>query len=225
MDNIELIIFDLDGTMYDLSDVVEMNYEIQKKFLAMYKKMSDEDIRDLFKKNDIFSYKTKNAKSATELFLKMGINRKEWNNYREAHFDVCKIRKEKAVDISIIKQYCQIAPLVLLSSNSYNNIVKVLKWLGITDKCFKEIICCDRCKNLNDFNKKSEIMEITQKYNIEYSKILSIGDRYNTDILPLIEIGGKGILVSHPSDLNNVLAYLNGDNEALEERKIFCSYN
>lgn len=71
-----IIIFDMDGTLYDLDDVVSMNYDMQVKFLSMKRNMSREETVSYLAENRIFPTITKESKSATELFLQIGLDKK-----------------------------------------------------------------------------------------------------------------------------------------------------
>ena len=127
MNEIKLIVFDLDGTLYNLDDVVAMNYKMQLDFYASYSGKSKEEVILIFEENNIFPIMTEKSKSATEFFVRTGIPAREWNSYRENNFDVTGINKDTAANSKLIKQFSQLASLVLLSSNSKLNIEKVLK--------------------------------------------------------------------------------------------------
>lgn len=220
---IELIIFDMDGTLYDLNDVLSMNYYMQIGFFSRKTNMEAEDVIRLFNKNGIFPYICKESKSATEFFSSNGLSKKEWNNFRESHFDMGKIDVTKAVDSSCIVNNTQRHKLVLLTSNSYKNVVKILERLSIPLSSFTEIVTSDVCYNLPNFNKKDAMRLISSKYGIPFSSILSIGDRYSTDIAPMLELGGHGALLKKPQWMQHLLDDIN--NDALCSNKYYEYYS
>ncbi|MBO5553207.1 MAG: hypothetical protein J5937_03280, partial [Paludibacteraceae bacterium] len=130
----KLIIFDLDGTLYDLKDVHEANYVLQVQFLQHQLGMSDSEAVSMLEKNGVYPVISDHSKSATELFARLGLDMNEWIHYREANFDVTKIDKSKAVSNSAIEKFAELCPLVLLSSNTYENILKVLDYVEIDSK-------------------------------------------------------------------------------------------
>lgn len=203
-----IIIFDMDGTLYDLDDVVSMNYEMQVEFLSMKKNMSREEAVSYLAENSIFSIITKESKSATEFFLQIGFDKKEWTEYREKHFDVSKIKKEKALDDATIRRFVNYGTLVLLTSNSYANIQRILDYLEISLDNFTEVICSDHFPYSEQFQKKLAMHYLAEKYQIPFSSLLSIGDRFSTDIQPIIDLGGKGVLIKKPSNLKILLSDL-----------------
>jgi FMN phosphatase YigB (HAD superfamily) len=212
MREIKLIIFDLDGTLYDLNDVIQMNYQMQVSFFSEITNISIEDSQKILKDNDIFPTISKLSKSATEFFFRYGISKEVWTRFREEHFDVTKINKTKAVKQEWLKEFSFLYPCVLLSSNSIKNIHQILLHIGISEDIFSTIICSDNFCDINFFNKKTAINHISELFCVESSNILSIGDRYKTDIQPIIELGGYGVQVSAPDSLQFLLADLKEDN-------------
>lgn len=202
----KVIIFDMDGTLYNIDDVIGMNYNIQVQFLKEHLEMDAQSINRLFVDNDIYSYKSNKAKSCTELFLKMGIRRDEWSKYRETYFDCTVINRVVCVNNELIGRFREQGDLVLLSSNSIHNILSILKHLGIDRKKFSDIVCLDYNKCKTEFNKKEAMAIICNEYMISPENMWSIGDRLQTDIIPVIENGGNGILISCPDALSKVVA-------------------
>lgn len=208
MNAYKIIIFDLDGTLYDLNDVVSMNYDIQFKFLKQNTSLNNDEISNLFQSNNIYKEKRISSKSCTELFIRMGFDKNKWNKFREANFNVNHINinncvKEESI-IDLKKQYS----VILLSSNSINNINRILKHININSQLFNEIICSDCNALKNNFNKKDAMEYIEHKYKCETCNMLSIGDRYETDIKPCISIGGDGILIKKPTNIVKIISDL-----------------
>ncbi len=198
MNNLNLIIFDLDGTLYYLEDVIGMNYQMQLDFYASYTGKSKVDSELTFEQNGIYPIVNEKSRSATEFFSKSGIPAKEWNSYRERHFDVMAIHADSAVKCDVVQSLSRICPLVILSSNSSGNIYQILNHINIPVLYFEEIICSDNQYGLGAFRKKEEMRLLTNRRNIPAESVLSIGDRYKTDIEPMLELGGRGILVNGP---------------------------
>lgn len=208
MNDIKVIIFDLDGTLYNLNNVVSMNYRMQVDFYSAYTGSTNEETVSVFEKNNIYPVMNGESKSATEFFLRTGISSEEWNTYRDKHFRVNAINKDTAVDSKLMEQFYELGKLVLLSSNSLNNIYKILNHISISKRFFSEIVCSDNKQGEGSFNKKEEMKLIAKSFHVSPKEMISIGDRYKTDIEPMLELGGKGVLIDNPSDLIKVYTAL-----------------
>lgn len=204
MNDLKLIIFDMDGTLYELNDVIKMNFQIQLDFYSKYTGKNKEEVLLIFRQNNIYPALCEKSKSATEFFLQMGVDLGEWNKYRETHFDVSRINIENAVQPELMKKFNKKFHLVLLSSNSKNNVQKILKHINIPTTLFDEIICSDNKYDVGPFKKINEMRLLAKKRGIPIESLLSIGDRFKTDVEPLIKLGGMGIVISGPQDLFDV---------------------
>lgn len=200
----QLIFFDLDGTLYDLDDVIESVYQNQVVFLSNYLKKPRSEIQKMFSKNHIFPYKSAHAASATVLFEKIGVDKEAWKDYRETHFDVDAIQTQKAVTNDLVERFSKLAKLVLLSSNTYHTVIMVLSRLQIHSSLFSYIIASDHRNSSGVFSKTREMEEMITRFGFEGSDVLSIGDRFQTDIQPVLMVGGDGILVDGPGSVKNV---------------------
>ena len=223
----KVIIFDLDGTLYDLNDVIASVYKIQVDFLSDYFRKTKSEIQDFFSGNQIYPYKSSNSASATELFEKIGINPQVWKSYREAHFDLSAISLKYAVSESLLVRFSKYADLVLLSSNTYQTILKILKKLKINPALFCSIISSDHRSSIGSFNKTNELKTIVNRHCLSGKDILSIGDRFKTDIQPALAVGGDGVLVNGPSAVETVYTDFSENN--LQTRagiyQFFCEEN
>ncbi len=197
-----LIIFDMDGTLYDLGDVMDSVYETQVTFLQDRKGWSRSMAIQFMSENDVEPRVTKNSKSATELFIRLGFGRKEWTEYRQKRFPIEKIAPEKAVSASLLERFARLGDTMLLTSNTRQVCEGILSKIGLAASPFRKIVCSDAAEVETPFNKFQEMGKLIQGKN--YESILSIGDRYQTDIEPVLRLGGCGCLVRGPGSLGTV---------------------
>lgn len=221
-ESVQLIILDLDGTLYDINDVIQSVYQTQVMFLCSKLHKSENEVVTFLSQQKIYPYVSKDSRSATELFESLGIDKKEWKEYRNEHFEVDFIQKEKAVKKEIINRLTSKRITILLSSNTISTIEKILTRLCISKDLFSEIVCSDRFPVNRPFNKKEAINYLSSKYKIPCSSMLSIGDRYQTDIVPMLELGGKGVLLKSPTFLGKVITELESNNLESCQEYDFC---
>ncbi len=222
-ENVQLIILDLDGTLYDINDVIRSVYQTQVMFLCSKLNKSDNDVVSFLSQNKIYPYVSKDSKSATELFASLGIDKNEWTDYRNENFKVDYIQKEKAVKKDVIQRLTNARRTILLSSNTIVTIEKILTHLSVPKDLFSEIVCSDRFPVDQPFNKKEAINYLSSKYKIPYSSMLSIGDRYQTDLVPMLELGGKGVLLKAPTFLDKVITDIESNNLVSCQEYDFCN--
>lgn len=218
----KLIIFDLDGTLYNLDDVVPMYYSMEVDFVMKYYDISTYEAEELLNKNGILPYRTENAKSATDFFINSGIPLNCWTKYREDNFNPDCINSDNAAKTEDIRIYSEFANLILMSSNTFKNICKILEKIKIDKNIFDEIVCSDQSPCSEKFSKKESMEKIIKKYNFDVLDTFSIGDRFNTDIDPMLKLGGNGILIKNPLFLKDLAAdFQSGLLDNSEKYKIY----
>ena len=122
---------------------------------------------------------------------------------------------------SEIKRISTIAPLVLVSSNTDRIIRQTLNHIHIDSNLFSNIISSDTDLISGSFSKEKVFEKL-----IKGKHPISIGDRYQTDILPMLKLGGDGILVAGPHELGKVYHALKSNNlEQIEKYYKGSDYN
>lgn len=193
----DFIFLDLDGTLYDIQDVLSAVYKLEVAFLGEKLHISSVQATKMLNENHIFPYMCKESRSATAYFAEIGLDTKQWKKIREASFDTTKIDKRKAACAADLEKLSQSAPLILISSNTKNNIVNTLRHIEINPSLFVSIVSSDSLHSSTPFSKKDCFCQYT-------GRLLSIGDRFETDIQPMLECGGDGMLVDGPAAISQI---------------------
>lgn len=207
----KLVIFDLDGTLYDLDDIIKVYYSMEIDFLMKYYSWEREEAEKFLADNGVLDHKDPAAHSATDLFIASGIPEATWTGYREKFFHAETIRREKAADTETVRAFSESAKIILLSSNTRKNIDIILDAAGIDGNVFDGIYCSDRSPCKGRFSKRETMAWLVREEGIDPSGMLSVGDRYNTDIVPALECGGHGAELLSPSYLGKLLSDLKDD--------------
>jgi len=207
--DIKIIVFDLDGTLYDLRDVYPMQYAMQIEYLCTFLGIEEDEAIEMLNQQGISDEPSPDSASATALFYAIGIDNSDWNRYREKNFDINEILRTRAADPAILEEFATIAKLVLLTRTGYKIIYEILEHLNIRRNLFDLIICPETEGFAQDvFSKTEAFRHIAKHYGVGYDGILSIGDRYHVDIEPLERLGGQGFVSTKPKHLKNILAEL-----------------
>ena len=222
--NEKLLFFDMDGTLYDLQDVVGMNYQMQVDFYAECCDFSKLETERFFRKNNILPYVSEKANSATELFSRSGLDMFKWQEYRNKNFDVMKIDVKKAAEAHIVREFRQLGSTVLLTSNSIQNVKKILERLELLLEDFDKIVCSDYSYPFPVFSKLKAMKYIMETFDVKPERCLSLGDRYQTDIAPMLELGGSGILVKKPGALGEIFHFLSEEISDTVDMEHFVFY-
>ena len=203
MKEIKLIIFDMDGTVYDMVDMVENLYEISLAYLMDHFHYSYEDAKAFLEQQHIYPYPFAGSGSSTQLFVQMGADLHHWNEYRSALFDFDRIKKENAITEEELLFFKKIAPIVLLTNNTTKNAGYVMHQIGIDMAIFDKVQCNDDLRKT--VSKTSAMKQLIEEYGVQPEEALSIGDRYQIDALPMLELGGKAIIVKNPSAFRKII--------------------
>ena len=203
MKEIKLIIFDMDGTVYDMVDMVENLYEISLAYLMDHFHYSYEDAKAFLEQQHIYPYPFAGSGSSTQLFVQMGADLHHWNKCRSALFDFDRIKKENAIREEDLLFFKKIAPIVLLTNNTSMNTKYVLDQIGIDISIFDKVQCNDDPRST--VSKISSMKQLIEDYGIEPEEALSIGDRYQIDARPMLELGGKAIIVKNPAAFRKII--------------------
>ena len=203
MKQIKLFIFDMDGTLYYLGDLIRSGFDTSVSFLKEYLGMTKAEAISFLNENHIYPYLSKEAKSTTQLFNTKGYDIDKWNEYRSQHFPYEDINIDNAIKEATLLSFKQIAPIVLLTNNTPTNIQKVLKQIHINQDIFEKIVINEQTDGHS--SKRYAMEKLVQEYNLETDNVLSIGDRYDVDALPMLEIGGKALIIEHPLYLKEII--------------------
>lgn len=208
MGKYQLIIVDMDGTLYDLNDVAKQGYQVQCDFLKQERGMSQEQVDTLFAQNHIYPQRREDSASCTEFFEAIGIDKKKWTDYREDHFCFDEINVDTAVKQNTLEQLGKQGTLVLLTSNTIRHVHQVLERLGISEQLFADVLTSNVSPIPSPYSKRKAFAWLKEKYNVSDHEMLSIGDRFETDVRPCLDNGGDGIVLSVPTAMETVVCDL-----------------
>ena len=203
MKNIRLIIIDMDGTLYDMSDLIADGFNTAVNYMVEFYEFEKEDAVRTLNDNHIYPFVAPDAKSTTQFFFSRFIDVNHWDAYRCKHFAYHLIDKSKAVGEDTLKKLSAIAPLVLLTNNTRINVSHVLKQIDVSEDTFDQIMCNEK---ENKSPTKTILMEkLMRQYDVLPEETLSIGDRFDVDAKPMLELKGKALILKKPKAIERFL--------------------
>lgn len=199
----KLFIFDLDGTFYNIGDLIAFNFQQQAIFLSEKKKISLEKAKEELEEHHIYSEVKEDAKSCSEYFQSIGLDMDEWNRIRTKDFPIELIQKNHSVNQEILNKYKEKGILCLVSNNTLKNVDNILSYLKIDMNSFSCIVSKE--SQGNSKNKMNAYQNLMKQFDIPAQESIAIGDRYNIDVLPLLNLKGSGVVVNGPQGVKDFI--------------------
>lgn len=185
---IKVVIFDFDDTLYsDTNPLPWKNFCIKtvEYFLKKLKVEDSENILNIVK-NSGFS-----DRQLIRFIVSLGAKEKDVKDYMKSHniegnaFENC-----KKVSNTTLRDFQQYFVMYIVSNSLETSVRANMAFLRIEPSFFKDII-----SNKED-SKKGEYENIIKREGILPNELLVIGNSYSSDILPALEIGANGKVVT-----------------------------
>lgn len=185
---IKVVIFDFDDTLYsDTNPLPWKNFCIKtvEYFLKKLKVKDSENILNIVK-NSGFS-----DRQLIKFIVSLGAKEKDVKDYMKSHniegnaFENC-----KKVSNTTLRDFQQYFVMYIVSNSLETSVQDNMELLKIDSSFFKDII-----SNKED-SKKGEYENIIKREGILPNELLVIGNSYSSDILPALEIGANGKVVT-----------------------------
>lgn len=195
---ITLCLFDLEGTLFWTKRFKELTFNLAVTCVSDLFNISAAEARKriLDLRNSLAQrYGYLPALSTT--LLELGVSFRDWATHqRRASLD--DIPTSSPEVIMLLRNLSKYYRMVLYSNMCMSLAIQILKHLGL-ENIFSKVITPEH----NGATKPSvrTVKELLETFATEPSQTLSIGDRYEIDIVPVIELGGYGYLVSSMAEL------------------------
>lgn len=194
--------FDLDGTLYKLTD--EMNdrirIKISEKILEKLRDVSDEEmskkfsgIKDVLSAKKYFDEEYKQFQSGSAILKNLGFeDHKKVMERCLSEAEVVDLIQGDSKLVDIINEINGHYAIYLITSSPKNLSIKKLEKIGISPSIFSHAIYGDEGFSKGSSNDgKSAFTEMLKRTKIEPEQHLYIGDRKTSDILPAQHLGMK----------------------------------
>jgi FMN phosphatase YigB (HAD superfamily) len=133
-----------------------------------------------------------------------GISKQSWDNYRVDNFFEFDYDNADTVSHNTLTLLSKKYPLFLVSNEVKQNLNIKAKKLGIDTTLFQKIYAPSK-ETLNSHPTKKDIYKtIIASLHLKANEVIVIGDRLLVDVQPLLELGGSGFVIKHPSEIDEI---------------------
>jgi HAD superfamily hydrolase (TIGR01549 family) len=203
---IKVILFDLDGTLYDSAEVRGKFAEAAYHALAKLKNIPVEeatalieDTREKLKEKHGFPV------PYTLTLVRFGMPVETWHKENISYFDprdYLSANDELRKMLLVLKKRCRLAILTNNNEVQAKRILEALKVQDLFDRVFTYNTFKTMKPNPQFFKKAAKAMEVTLE------ECLVVGDRYSVDLIPAQELGMQIYEVKGPDDILRLVTAL-----------------
>lgn len=198
---IRVIIFDLDGTLYDTDAIDNQNVTAALFSLVEFLKISSDEAIDLLNERRQSANNSSEKRSISSTLNEIGvpITIVEKNQLKY-------INPEGAIAgdlelVNLIRQLKLSNKLCILTNTRAIIANRILKCIGFDTNDFDLVATGDKLAQAKP--SKEAILWCIDKLNGVVSNSIFLGDRWNVDLKPAMEIGMQTVLVKGRSDVIN----------------------
>ncbi len=191
MNKTKVVVFDFDDTLYSGADWTPWEEFCKVGLRKMFEELSDEEFKEIEKK-----YYSDGAtdESIAGIMLAEGRDPKKWLKYREEN--VCEIDYSncKVTSNATLKAFANRYTLYIVSNSTIKEIEETIELFNINKKYFKAIYSNQFESELP--TKRKLYGKIIEREKIKPDELFVIGNSYKKDVLPALEMGAKGKVIS-----------------------------
>lgn len=202
--NYKIIIFDFDETLYFHPRALDFYVKFIKNAICDLSGCDEKKAMSLIHKYG-FDQRGEKRVSFAKTCKEFGIDVEAWDKYKITHFFEVDYDGAYTVDNSLLEELAKNYTLLILSNELYEHIIYKAQKLKINLSVFDRIYAPSAVKGIPATSKKETFIKICEDYKAAPQQLFAIGDRYQVDVLPLIEIGGKGTQVADTIELEKIL--------------------
>lgn len=210
--NIKAIIFDFDKTLYFSNNLEEYYANFIKKTIVTLGNYNEMEAQKIMEEWGFVG--EKKTPSFAKVCSNFGISKESWDAYRVENFFEFDYDNADIVNNKTLETLSMHYPLFLVSNEVKQNLITKAQKLGIHYTLFQEIFA-PNVDTLNTYPTKKEVYaNIIKSLNIQPNEIFSVGDRLLVDVQPMLELGGSGFVIKHPSEIDEIA------HELLQHKKV-----
>ncbi|MFJ5991564.1 HAD family hydrolase [Lentzea sp. NPDC092896] len=205
----QLVVFDLDGTLYPKEAYAEQVLAVIGRMFVELQGASEThaeakvaELREAMRTNW-------SGTSTTSFVRANGFDVAQWLEYRETHLSIADgLRRDDGV-VRELGRLREVVPIVLLTNNTRGSMEAILGKVGIGTGGFTEVFSSEDSRDTPKPD-PGAFQVVLDRLGVPAEGTWSVGDRVDIDIAPLQRLGGSGIAVDGPADLGAAVDHLIG---------------
>lgn len=201
----ELIIFDLDGTLYPRERYVDLVLDVIARGLVELGGRTPPAAAQRVAVLRSMMAANWDGTSTTAFVLAEGVDAGRWREFRTRHLDIAQGLSPDERVVASVAGLRRRLPVALLTNNTRPLADRILRKIGFPDGAFTAVISAE---DLGSAPKPAPAAfgVALERLGARAAGTWSVGDRYDIDVAPLLELGGAGATVSGPDELGVALA-------------------
>jgi FMN phosphatase YigB (HAD superfamily) len=203
----ELVVFDLDGTLYPRERYVDLVLDVIGRGLVELNGATPETARSRVASLRAMMEENWDGTSTTAFMIAEGVDAATWRDFRTQHLDIASGLAPDDRVVSQVERLRRHVPAALLTNNTRALADQILQKIGFPDDAFDAVISAE---DVGPHPKPSSaaFQTVVDRLSVPARNIWGIGDRYDIDIAPLAAIGGAGVTVSGPAEIGGAIGFL-----------------
>ncbi len=203
----QLVVFDLDGTLYPRESYAELVLDVIGRGLVELGGLTPQVARDRVAQLRQMMATDWDGTSTTAFVLAQGVDAAQWQQYRSKHLDIASglSHDDRVVaGITDLRRYFHVA---LLTNNTRALANRILRKIGFADNAFSVVVAAEDV-GAHPKPSPAAFQTVLDKLHVPAVSTWSVGDRYDIDIAPLVQLGGAGITLSGPDEIRAAASVL-----------------
>lgn len=202
-DNLDTIIFDIDGTLYTNALYVFEQVDAQIRHFAHIRGISEKEARwQIHRYRESWSQRNGGKKiSLGNTFVAFGVSIEESINWRNTLLEPSNYLKRDDKLRTSLEKLGTKYKMVCVTNNPVVAAKKTLAAVGIED-LLPDVIGLDTCGKSKPA--KENLDKAIEIAGTQFDRCISIGDRYDIDLALPLELGMGAMLVDGAEDLYNL---------------------
>ncbi|HEU5421246.1 MAG TPA: HAD family hydrolase [Streptosporangiaceae bacterium] len=203
----ELVIFDLDGTLYPRERYVDLVLDVISRGLVELSRATADAARSRVALLRSMMEEDWDGTSTTAFMVAEGVDATEWRDFRTEHLDIASGLTPDDLVVGQIVHLRRHAPVALLTNNTRALTDQILQKIGFPGDAFDAIISAEDV-GASPKPSPAAFQAVIGRLGVPARDTWSIGDRYDIDVAPLAALGGAGVTVSGPAEIGGAIAFL-----------------